>query len=131
MMRASIVLRIKNEDKTLREVLQKVFEQEYSQPYEVIIVDSGSTDASLKIAQEFETRIFEIEPEKFSWGYAINFGVEKSQGEFVVFLSSHCVPTNSLWLKNLLKSFDDPTIAGAYSRQIQHENIDSCIPTGN
>ena len=123
-MKASIVLRIKNEAKTLDAVLRGVKAQDYSGEVEIIVVDSGSTDDSLEIAKRHDCRIIEIKPEDFSWGYALNLGAEKSGGEVVVYLSGHCIPVDNFWLKNLMESFSNEQAWGAYSRHVPIPCVD-------
>src|SRR2546430_1178125 len=81
---------------------------------EVIIVDSGSTDATLDIAREFPTQIIEIPPASFSYGRALNLGVQAASGDYVISLSAHSLPASPYWLTNLLKPFADPTIGAVY-----------------
>ncbi|MCE5260160.1 MAG: glycosyltransferase family 2 protein [Chloroflexi bacterium] len=119
MVAASIVIRVKNEGKTLATVLQAVHTQ-IPADYEVIIVDSGSTDDSLQIARAFNTRIIEIPEASFTYGYALNTGFAVARGELGVSLAGHAVPINNRWLAELLRPFSNPAVAGAVSRQIQH-----------
>ena len=51
-------------------------------------------------------------------GRAINTGISKSEGEYIVILSGHCIPTSDDWLSNLIEGLDDPDIAGVYGRQL-------------
>ena len=44
-------------------------------------------------------------------------GIEASDGEFIVIISGHCIPTNDKWLETLLKNIGDDEIAGVYGRQ--------------
>ena len=51
-------------------------------------------------------------------GRALNFGVEKSKGKFIVFLSAHCIPCNSDWLQNLINPFENKKIVVYMGRQL-------------
>lgn len=113
----SIVIRTYNEQKHLEELLTAIKSQSYID-YEVIIVDSGSTDNTVKIANNFKCKIVNIKKEDFSFGYSLNKGIEASKGEFCVFISGHCIPTNSNWLENIIKPFDDENVAISYGKQI-------------
>jgi glycosyltransferase involved in cell wall biosynthesis len=123
-MKVSIVLRVKNEGKTLDKVLTSVKEQEFKGELEIVIVDSGSTDNSLNIARSHGCRIVKIAPEDFSWGYALNLGAQKAEGDFIIYLSGHCVPVNNKWLEELLRPFDDPLVGGVYSRNVPIPGVD-------
>jgi len=117
-MDASIVIRTYNEGKWLGEALQAVAAQDaapYS--YEVVIVDSGSTDDTLKIAEAHGCRITHIKKSDFTFGRSLNVGCEAAQGRFLVFISGHCIPVGARWLHDLVKPLDDGTCAYVYGRQ--------------
>ncbi len=110
----SIIIRAKNEERWIYPCLRGVFSQTYRN-IEVVIVDNGSTDQTLKRAQEFPVRIIHIDD--FLPGKAINDGIRVSKGQIVVCLSGHCIPVNSLWLDNLVRDLSDHGVAGVYGRQ--------------
>ena len=56
----SVVIRTYNEEKHIGEVLKSLNKQTYSN-FEVIILDSQSTDNTIKIAQNYDVRIEQIE----------------------------------------------------------------------
>jgi len=110
---ASIIIRAKNEEALVGEVLTAVYEQTV-RDVEVILVDSGSTDRTLEIARTFPLKIIEIRPEEFTYGRALNIGCEAAQGEFLVFVSAHAVPLTANWLACLLTHFADANVAAVW-----------------
>ncbi len=112
----SVIIRSKNEEEWIKQCLNAVFGQEY-EDFEVILVDNESTDATLDIAKEYDCKIVEINNKEFSYGRAINKGVEKSKGEFFACLSAHCIPLSTHWLFWLKTPFMDPLVGGVYGRQ--------------
>ncbi|MER3397615.1 MAG: glycosyl transferase family 2 [Chloroflexota bacterium] len=115
--KASIIIRAKNEERDIGLTLSMVFRQRM-RDFEVIVVDSGSTDRTLEVARRFPVKIIEIPPEKFTYGRALNIGIAASRGEYLVCLSAHAIPADEEWLGNLLSGFDDPEVAGVYGMQI-------------
>ena len=115
----SVVIRTLNEEKYLPEVLAAVRAQKnlYG-PAEVIIVDSGSTDKTIEIAESFHCKILEISPESFTFGKALNIGFEEAQGEIVVALSGHCVPIRDDWLGHLVHPIRTGQSVYTYGRQV-------------
>ncbi len=112
---ASIILRTKNEETWITHCLNAIFNQ-VEVSFEVILVDNESTDSTLSQVKNFPVKVLSIS--EFLPGKALNIGIENAQGEFVVCLSGHCVPTSEYWLKNLLQDFKDPNVAGIYGRQL-------------
>jgi rhamnosyltransferase len=107
---ASIIIRAKNEEALIGEVLTAAYEQTVHD-IEVILVDSGSTDRTLEIARKFPVKLIEIQPEEFTYGRALNIGCRAARGEFLVFVSAHAVPLTVNWLACLLSHFEDPNVA--------------------
>lgn len=121
-MTASIVIRTKNEEAFLGRTLEAIHAQDYRH-YEIIVVDSGSTDGTLAIARQFnDITIIEINPEQFSYGGALNIGTAESSRDIIVFLSAHAIPVNNRWLSNIVKHFQDPKVAAVYGRQLPHDD---------
>jgi rhamnosyltransferase len=114
----SIVIRCKNEEQTISETLKKISSQKIDIPYELVIVDSGSTDKTIDIASSFKTRIFSIPSETFSFGYALNYGVERSSGTIIVNLSAHCVPVDDVWLHELVAPIAEGLADATFGRQV-------------
>ena len=101
----SIIIRTKNEERWLGTVLQKLNGQTY-QDFDIIIVDSGSTDATLDIAKRFKTTILRIAPEDFSYPYALNYGAKHSEAtKYLCMLSAHSLPVSNTWLADGIENF--------------------------
>lgn len=110
----SIIIRTKNEERWIRFCLERILDQSYKN-FEIVIVDNLSTDGTLDIARQFDITIVEID--EFLPGKAINLGIERSTGDYIVCLSAHCIPVSNDWLKNLIRELDDESVAGVYGRQ--------------
>jgi glycosyltransferase involved in cell wall biosynthesis len=123
-LKVSIIIRTKNEGKALPEVLRKIKKQAYGGEAEIIVVDSGSTDNTLSSAREAGCSVIELPQEKFSFGRSINEGVKKATGGFIVLLSGHTLPADEIWLKELIKGFDDRDTAAVFGRQVPVKGFD-------
>lgn len=112
----SIIIRAYNEEKHITRLLHGISVQTKDN-YEIILVDSGSTDATVEIAKDYGAKICHISPEEFTFGRALNLGIKNAKGKYCVFASAHVYPTRKDWLKNLIQMFDDPNVALVYGKQ--------------
>ncbi len=117
-MTCSIIIRAFNEEKHLGKLLDGIARQETPHAVEVILVDSGSTDRTVRIAQDRGVRVVHIRPEEFSFGRALNFGCRYATGNVLLFASAHVYPVYTNWLEAMLDPFADPAVALTYGRQI-------------
>ena len=83
----SVVIRAYNEEVHIGRLLKGISEQDYP-GVETILVDSGSTDRTVQIAEEYGVKIVHISPEEFTFGRSLNRGIQAAQGEFDVIVSA-------------------------------------------
>ena len=104
------------------EVLRRIFVQQVDFDFEVLCIDSGSTDETLDIIAKYPVRLIRIPNSEFNHGLTRNRGVREARGEIVVLLTQDAVPFDDEWLAALVSNYDDPQVAGAYCHQIPREN---------
>lgn len=112
----SIVIRCYNEEQHIGWLLSGIMEQTL-RDVEMVVVDSGSTDATLSIASRYPVKILSIRPEEFSFGRSLNIGCRAARGESIVIASAHAYPVYKDWLERLLAPFADPGVALVYGKQ--------------
>ena len=97
----SVVIRNKNEAKLLERTL-KVLTKFYKNDIdEIILVDNNSTDKSVEIANQYNCKIVHID--KFTYGKAINLGIESAKNDIILLLSSHAIPIGNSFFKNSIQ----------------------------
>jgi glycosyltransferase involved in cell wall biosynthesis len=106
----SAVIRAKDKASTIRDAIASVKCQTI--PVDVIVVDSGSRDATREIAREMGAHILSIPADTFTYGGAINTGVAASSAEYLLILSAHCALPGPRWLETGLRHFGDSRVAG-------------------
>jgi rhamnosyltransferase len=115
----SVVIRTYNEAEFIGRVVESLYSQKiYGGIHEIIVVDSGSTDATMDILRKSNIKILSIPQPEFNYAKALNLGIEQSSGELIVILSGHSVPCTDEWLIKIVRHFTDESVAGVYCRQI-------------
>jgi len=112
----SIVIRSFNEEEHIGSLLAGIGHQSL-QPTQIVLVDSGSTDRTVEIAQKFGVDVVTIDPESFSFGRSLNLGCEAATGDLIVIASAHVRPEYDTWLELLTAPLADEEVALAYGRQ--------------
>lgn len=122
--RCTVVIPTKNAITVLPKVMEKVLAQKTPWPFQVIAIDSGSTDGTSGYLRTLDrVRLVEIPPGEFGHGKTRNLGVQLAESEFVAFLTHDAQPVDENWLANLVRSAeDDPLIAGVFGRHRAYEN---------
>jgi glycosyltransferase involved in cell wall biosynthesis len=100
----SIVIRAYNEEKHIGHLLEGL-RQQTLKDVEIILVDSGSTDQTVSIAESFGARIVRIPSAEFTFGRSLNLGLRSATRELVVIASAHVYPVYPDWLESLLSPF--------------------------
>ena len=89
-MKYSIIIPIYNTEKFLPKCVESVLDQTFKD-FEVILVDDGATDNCPKICDNFakkDSRVKVIHQQNGGLSVARNNGIEKAQGEYIIFLDS-------------------------------------------
>jgi rhamnosyltransferase len=115
-MNCSIVIRAFNEDKHIGRLLEGI-QHQTANDVEVILVDSGSSDATVSIAESYGAKTVHIPPQEFTFGRSLNLGIQFAKSEFIVIASAHVYPVYPDWLASLLHPFDDHEVALTYGKQ--------------
>jgi rhamnosyltransferase len=118
--KASVVIPTKNPGPIFREVLDRVRDQDCPWPYEILVIDSSSTDGTLEFVEAAPgVRLHRIAPTEFGHGRTRNLGVSLTSGEFVAFLTHDALPADRNWLRAIIEAVEQsPEIAGAFGRHI-------------
>jgi glycosyltransferase involved in cell wall biosynthesis len=117
----SIVIPVKNGGDDLRRCLDAIRAQRVDDDVEVVVVDSGSTDDSVAVANAAGARVHRIPPEEFNHGATRNLGATLARGDILVFTSQDAHAEGDDWLARLTGPLRDPVVAGVYARQVAHE----------
>lgn len=125
-MKVSVALLTKNGGELLKECLHAIGSQRLAWPFEILAIDSGSSDGSDELLKAHSRVNFtEIPASEFQHGRTRNLAMRLAQGDLVAFLTQDAVPAGDDWLAQLVEFMDmHPEVAGAFGRQIAHSDAD-------
>jgi rhamnosyltransferase len=109
------------------EILGRIRDQRLDRGFEILVIDSGSTDGTVEFLRRQPVRLIEISHSEFNHGLTRNLGVREARGEIVVLATQDARPADEQWMQRLVDCFADPRVAGAYSRQIPRPDANPFI----
>jgi len=115
-MNCSIIIRAYNEEKHIGRLLEGIREQTIKD-VEVILVDSGSTDETISVAESFGATVVRIPSAEFTFGRSLNAGIQASTRRLIAIASAHVYPVYPDWLESLLRPFENDNVALTYGKQ--------------
>ena len=107
-MKASVIIPNLNGALWLRESLESIFAQDFAEPFEVIVIDNGSTDESLAIARSYLGRAhYKLIENSENTGFsaAVNAGIRASEAEYAVLFNNDAFARPD-WLRRLVEVAD-------------------------
>lgn len=114
----SIVIPTLDGMQTLPGVLDAVATQSVDFSWEIVAIDSSSTDGTAEYLRQRGARVEVIPRASFNHGLTRNRGVAAARGTFVVLLSQDATPANDQWLHALVQPLRArPEVAGTFARQ--------------
>lgn len=119
--KVSILLRNLNEVENLK-ILFKLFNLQTYDNFEVVFLDSGSVDGSVKFVENFESKfkisINHIKKSDFTFGRALNKCLDYSNSpKYVISLSAHCFPLKEDFIENYVQLFKKSKAKIIYGKQ--------------
>lgn len=117
--RISIIIPVLNEAEFLGMTLKSI--EKLSGPYEVIIIDAGSTDQTPRIARESIGRVLQSKVRQRA--RQMNLGASQAKGEILFFLHADTMVSPNA-LDALREALRDPrAVGGAFARRYDHPSI--------
>jgi rhamnosyltransferase len=124
--KVSVIIPTKNPGQIFQRVLAAVLSQQAAFDYDVLVLDSGSTDGTLDFVRKCSdqrVRLHEIPSGEFGHGRTRNLAVSLTQGKFIAMITHDACPTSPRWLECLVQpAQNDPQVAGVFGRHIAYEN---------
>lgn len=116
---ATVAILTYNGEKYLDEILSVLERQEYPGGFDVLVIDSGSTDGTLGIVRAHpDVRLHEVPNSDFGHGRTRNLAAELATGDIVAYLTHDAVPVGTGWLAAMTAPFADARVAAVLGRQV-------------
>jgi rhamnosyltransferase len=114
----SIIMRSYNEAWALKDTLPALLAQTFKN-WELIVIDSGSTDGSQDLIRAAEPAHFvQITPQDYNPGRVMNQGMALAKADTCIFLNADATPQGPGWLEPLVRALQYPKAAAVFGRQI-------------
>jgi len=121
----SIVLLTKNAGPQFEKTLRALACQDVDFPYEIVAVDSGSTDGTPELAERFRVKVHRIPSSDFDFGLTRNYAFSLAAGDFIVTLSQDVVPCDATWLSRMVSPLrEDENLAAVQGKTVVPSDSD-------
>lgn len=101
--RVSVVIPAYNGAHELPQLLQLLQAQEGISDLEIVVVDSGSTDGTNRLAEQAGCKVIRIPQEEFSHSYSRMLGAANATGEYLLFMTQDALPDRPDWILRMLQ----------------------------
>ena len=102
--------------------LVSILDKQTRKPDEIIVIDSESEDATVRMAEQAGYRTLKVKRCDFDHGGTRNYAVAMSRGDIVMFLSQDALPSDEYYVENLLKGFASEEVVMISARQLPRKN---------
>lgn len=126
--RVSLVIPTWNGGARFREVLAALATQDLEDGFQLVVVDSGSSDGSAEAARAAGALVETIPQREFNHGATRNRAIARSSGAIVCLLTQDARPLDDSYVRCLVQVFDEsPRIDGVYARQFPRPDCDPLL----
>jgi GT2 family glycosyltransferase/predicted O-methyltransferase YrrM len=120
----SVVIPAFNAGPEFQLLLASLSAQQGCERVELIVVDSGSTDDTVRLAREYQAQVIEITAAEFSHSHARNLGAQAATGAYLLFMVQDALPGSPLWMYELVSALRRYEAAAVSSVEAPRENAD-------
>jgi len=102
----SVVVPTKNAAAYVTHLVEKLKAQRRILPCEIILVDSGSTDSTVPLAEREGVKVVRITSDEFTHSFARNKGASTATGDYLLFMVQDALPLTNLWLWEMVTALE-------------------------
>ncbi len=114
----SIIIPTYKPDSNYSKMLQVLYNQTY--PVEkIVVMNTGKEYYNEDIYPKLDKlEVHHITKKQFDHGGTRNIGVQLTNSDIILFLTQDAMPKGSNFVENMMKAFDDKSVAAVYGRQL-------------
>ncbi len=120
-MRISVIIPTLNAGASIGKLLSKLFSQTIP-PFEIIVIDSSSSDPTVNIAEGIGAKTIVIPQAAFNHGGTRNRAAMEAKGDILIFMTQDALPCDAILIEKLTAALKDSTVAAAFGRHVPHQN---------
>lgn len=120
----SVIIPTKNAGENFEYLLICLTNQKGFEDVEIIVVDSGSIDGTVQLANEYGAKVIRIKPEDFSHSYARNLGAEKASGKYLLFVTQDILPPSEKWIYELFSAIKNNPVSAVSCVEFPRKDAD-------
>ena len=120
----SIIIPTLNGGDIFRQCLEAIKNQEYDEEIQLIVIDSGSQDESIILAEKAGAQVININKKDFHHSRTRNHAVKLAKHEYIVLMVQDAIPTSNQWLSDLCNSLETDDVVAVYGVQVPHDDAD-------
>ncbi len=121
----TIIIPTLNGGDVFAECLKKIRAQNFHGKIQLLVVDSGSTDDTLRYAEQAGAQVINIPPSDFHHARTRNFALSHAFYEHVVFMVQDALPVSEKWLSGLKKAITSNPVEAVHVQQRPHDDADA------
>ncbi|GIK84263.1 MAG: sugar transferase related protein [Patescibacteria group bacterium] len=133
MKKISLICTVLNEQRTIIDLLQSIAAQSLK-PNEVIIVDGGSADDTVRLIRDFSKKnpklAIQVKQKLGNRSIGRNYAVQLATGELIAITDAGCILEKN-WLKEIIKQYQiakTPVVAGYYDSKPETDFQKAVVP---
>lgn len=118
----SIVIPVLNEEKNIKRCLDSIQKQDYKGGIEVLVVDNGCTDRTIKIAKKYKF-VKIIKNSINDYLTAKMMGLKKSKGKYFIYLDADIDLPTRKWVERMIDPLEkDKSLIASATRFVSYKN---------
>jgi O-antigen biosynthesis protein len=120
----SVIIPTRNAGDEFPLLLRKLKAQKGIREVEIIVVDSGSSDETMRFGRDAGATVVEIPAESFNHGFARNRGAEQATGDLLLFTVQDALPMTEEWMWEMANTLVKNDVAAVSCAEFPRSDCD-------